>query len=178
AAFDYASLGSCGLHNGFLYDPTYANTTVTFACNAGLMRADSPVKPARSELQIDGANAYPPTQAFYINPGASGFPTLTYSYAVDKATGDVVIHETDPLVKCAGATYPPTQTSCATFVSAGVSDDRTVTQDHDGHISWITDTFKSADSKPHSIDLLWDSNQQFFGASGASSEIEYECPGE
>ena len=178
AAFDYASLGSCGLHNGFLYDPTYANTTVTFACNAGLMRADSPVKASRSELQIDGANAYPPTQAFYINPGASGFPTLTYSYAVDKATGDVVIHETDPLVKCAGATYPPTQTSCATFVSAGVSDDRTVTQDHDGHISWITDTFKSADSKPHSIDLLWDSNQQFFGASGASSEIEYEFPGE
>jgi hypothetical protein len=42
AAFDYVSLGSCGLHNGFLYDPTFANTTITFACNAGLLKADSP----------------------------------------------------------------------------------------------------------------------------------------
>jgi hypothetical protein len=178
AAFDYASLGSCGLHNGFLYDSTYANTTVTFACNGGLLSADSPVKPARSELQIDGANAYAPTQAFFINPGAAGFPTLTETYTVDKATGNAVIHETDPLVKCADAAYPPSQASCATFVSAGVTDDRIVTQDHDGHISWITDTFKSTDDKSHSIDLLWDSNQQFFGPSGDSSQIEYEFPGE
>ena len=177
AAFDYASLGSCGLHNGFLYDSTDANTTVTFACNAGLASADS-AKPTRSELQIDGANAYSPTQAFFINPGAAGFPTLNYTYAVDKTTGNVVIHETDPLVKCTSATYPPTQTSCATFVSTGVTDDRTITQDHDGHISWITDTFKSTDSKAHSLDLLWDENQQFFGPSGDSSQIEYEFPGE
>jgi hypothetical protein len=178
AAFDYASLGSCGLHNGFLYDPTYANTTVTFACNAGLVRADSHSNPTRSELQIDGADAYPPTQAFFINAGAAGFPAPTTTYTVDKTTGNVVIHETDPLVKCANATYPPSQTSCATFVSAGVTDDRTITQDHDGHISWITDTFKSTDSKAHSVDLLWGNNQQFFGPSGDSSQIEYEFPGE
>jgi Divergent InlB B-repeat domain len=178
AAFDYASLGGCGVHNGFLYDSTYANTTVTFACSAGLLRADSLTTPTRSELQIDGANAYPPAQAFFINPGAAGFPALTATYTVDKTTGNVVIHETDPLVKCADASYPPSQTSCETFVSAGVTDDRTVTQDHDGHVSWITDTFKSTDSKAHSIDLLWDNNQQFFGASGSSSQIEYEFPGE
>ncbi|HEU5243877.1 MAG TPA: hypothetical protein VFU33_05700, partial [Gaiellaceae bacterium] len=178
AAFDYASLGSCGLHNGFLYDPAYANTTVTFACNAGLLRADAPANPTRSELRIDGANAYAPAQAFFIDSGAAGFPALTYSYTVDKSTGNVVIHETDPLVKCADATYPPTQTSCATFVSTGVTDDRTISQDHDGHISWVTDTFKSTDEKPHSLDLLWDGNQQFFGASGSSTQIEYEFPGE
>ena len=178
AAFDYVSLGSCGLHNGFLYDSTYSSTTVTFACNAGLLSADSASKPTRSELQIDGANAYPPTRAFFINPGAAGFPVLTDAYTVDKTTGNVVIHETDPLVKCSGATYPPSQTSCATFVSTGVTDDRTVTQDHDGHISWISDTFKSTDGKTHSVDLLWDNSQQFFGPSGDSSQIEYEFPGE
>ena len=70
AAFDYVSLGSCGLHDGFLYDPTYANTTVTFACNAGLVRADSPTTPTRSELQIDGVNAYSP--ALFINSSAAG----------------------------------------------------------------------------------------------------------
>jgi hypothetical protein len=178
AAFDYASLGSCGLHNGFLYDPTFANTTVTFACNAGLVSANTPSAPTRSELQIDGANAYAPTQAFFINPDGAGLPALTEKYTVDKATGNVVIQETDPLVKCSSATYPPTTGSCASYVSTGVTDDRTITQDHDGHISWITDTFKSTDGKAHSLDLLWDNNQQFFGSSGDSSQLEYEFPGE
>ena len=177
-AFDYASLGGCGLHNGFLYDSAYANTTVTFACNAGLGRADSPGTPTRSELQIDGANAYAPAQAFFINPGGAGLPSLTETHKVDKTTGNVVINETDPLVKCSGATYPPTTGSCATYVTAGVTDDRTITQDHDGHISWITDTFKSTDGKAHAIDLLWDNNQQFFGPSGDSSQLEYQFPGE
>jgi hypothetical protein len=178
AAFDYASLGSCGLHNGFLYDSTYANTTVTFACNAGLGRADAPTTPTRSEVQIDSANAYAPTQAFFINSGAAGLPALTDTYTVDKATGDVVIRETDPIVKCSTATYPPTAGSCATFVSTGVTDDRTITQDHEGHISWITDVFKSTDGKAHALDLLWDNSEQFFGASGDSSKLEYEFPGE
>lgn len=178
AAFDYASLGSCGLHNGFLYDAAFANTTVTFACNGGLLGADSPSAPTRSELQVDGANAYAPAQAFFINPNGAGLPALTDTYTVDKATGDVVIRETDPLVTCSTATYPPTTGSCATYVSAGVTDDRVITQDHDGHISWITDTFRSTDSKAHSVDLLWDENQQFFGPSGDSSQLEYEFPGE
>ena len=177
-AFDYVSLGSCGLHNGFLYDSSYANTTVTFACNAGLLSADSPAAPTRSELQIDGANAYPPTQAYLINPGGAGFPALTDTYTVDKATGNVTIQETDPLVKCSAATYPPTTASCATYVSSGVTDSRTITQDHDGHISWITDSFKSTDGKAHSLDLLWENEQQFFGPSGDSSQIEYEFPGQ
>ena len=178
AAFDYASLGSCGLHNGFLYDSTYKNTTVTFACNAALLRADSPTAPTRSELRIDGENAYAPAQAFFINPGATGFPTLTMTYKVDKATGNVAVHEMDPLVKCGSATYPPTAGSCGTFISTGVTDDRTILQDHDGHISWITDTLKSTDGKGHTVDLLWDNDQQFFGPSGDSSQLEYEFPGE
>jgi len=178
AAFDYASLGGCGLHNGFLYDTSYANTTVTFACNSGLGRADSPATPTRSELQVDSANAYAPTQAFFINSGGAGLPPLTDTYTVDKATGNVVIHETDPIVKCSTATYPPTTGSCASFVSTGVTDDRTITQDHDGHISWVTDVFKSTDGKTHAIDLLWDESEQFFGASGDSSKLEYEFPGE
>ena len=176
-AFDYVSLGSCGLHNGFLYDSAYANTTVTFACNAGLGRADSRGTPTRSELQIDGANAYAPAQAFLINPGGTGLPSLTETHTLDKATGNVVINEADPLVKCSDAAYPPTTTSCATYVTAGVTDNRSITQDHDGHISWITDTLKSTDGKAHVIDLLWDNNQQFFGASGDSSQLEYDFPG-
>jgi len=178
AAFDYVSLGNCGIDDGYLYDPTYANTTITFSCNAGLLRAESPAKPTRSELQIDGVNVYEPAQGFFINSDATGLPSLTDTYTVDAATGNVVIHETDPLVKCPKVAYPPTTASCGSFVSAGVTDNRTITQDHDGHLSWISDTFTSTDGKAHSLDLLWDNNQRFWGPSGNSAQVEYEFPGQ
>lgn len=178
AAFDYVSLGNCGLNDGYLYDSNFTQTTTTFYCNAGLLLQDSPSTPTRSELQIDGANAYDPFSADLINSNAAGLPSLTDTYTVDKATGKVVIHEKEPLVKCTEATYPPNEVSCATFVSAGVTDNRTITQDHDGHVSWITDSFASTDHRAHSLDLLWDNSQHFWGNSGDSSQLEYEFPGE
>ena len=176
-AFDYASLGACGLSDGYLYDSAFRNTTVTFNCNSALLDADSHT-PTRSELQVDGANAYDPSSAAAIDPSGAGMPSLTETYTIDKATGNLVINETDPIVKCATATYPPTASTCATFVSTGVTDHRTITQDHDGHISWFTDVFTSTDSKSHSLDLLWEESQRFWGASGNSAEVEYEFPGE
>ena len=177
-AFDYASLGACGLSNGYLYDSTFKNTTITFACNGALFAKDSPSSPTRSELQVDGANAYAPRAAAAISPGAAGLPALTETYTVDKATGDVTITETDPLVKCTSATYPPTSSTCATFAPTGVTDHRTIAQDHDGHISWFTDTFTSTDGKSHSVDLLWDNSQRFWGPSGNSAQVEYQFPGQ
>lgn len=177
AAFDYASLGKCGVADGYLYDSTLANTTITFACNAGLLGGESP-SPTRSELRIDGADAYAPAVAASINSGAAGLPAVTATYTVDTATGDAVIHEADPLVKCPGATYPPTAASCSSFVATGVTDNRTITQDHDGHISWISDAFTSTDDKSHALDLLWDNSQRFWGASGNSAQLEYRLPGQ
>lgn len=177
AAFDYVSLGGCGLKDGYLLDPTYATTTTTFFCNAGLFPGEAGNESTRSELRIDGTNAYTPEAAGSINPNASGLPALTYSYAVGAHTGNLVIHETDPLVKCAAATYPPTAAGCATFVSAGVADHRTITQDHDAHIAWISDLFTSTDGKAHSLDLLWDNTQHFHGSTGDSTQVEYTFPG-
>jgi hypothetical protein len=96
-AFDYASLGACGLEDGFLYDLAFSNTTVTFSCDSALFKSDSTA--TRSELQVDGANAYAPANAAAINPNATGLPALTDTYTVDKATGNVVVEETDPIVK-------------------------------------------------------------------------------
>jgi len=177
-AFDYASLGTCGVDDGYLYDPTFANTTVTFACNAGLLGGESATKPTRSELQIDGANAYAPASAFAVNPAATGLPAVTTAYTLDAATGDVAIRESDPLVECSSATYPPTAASCSSFVPTGVTDNRTITQDHDGRISWISDVFTSTDGKAHALDLLWDNSQRFWGPSGNSAQLEYELPGQ
>ena len=177
-AFDYVSLGACGLKDGYLLDPTYALTTSTFFCDGGLLEGESGTSSTRSELRVDGADAYAPATAESINPNAAGLPALSYSYSVDAHTGNLVVHETDPLVKCPVATFPPTTTSCASFVSTGVTDNRTITQDHDGHVSWITDVFTSTDGKPHSLDLLWDDSQHFRGSStGDSSQLEYEFPG-
>ena len=178
AAFDYVSLGGCGINDGFLYDATLANTTVTYACNAGLLGRESSASPTRSEVQVDGANAYASAQAFLINSKAAGLPSVSNTYTVATATGNIVVHETAPLVKCPQTAYPPTTTSCSSFVTTGVTDNRTITQDHDGHISWISDVFTSTDSKAHSIDLLWDNSQRFWGASGNSAQLEYEFAGQ
>ena len=177
-AFDYASLGTCGVNDGYLFDPTFANTTVTFACNAGLLGGESASKPTRSELQIDGANAYAPAAAFAVNPAATGLPAVTTAYTLDAATGDVALRESDPLVKCPSATYPPTAASCSSFAPTGVTDNRTITQDHDGRVSWITDVFTSTDGKAHTLDLLWDNSQRFWGPTGSSAQLEYELPGQ
>jgi hypothetical protein len=177
AAFDYASLGGCGLNDGYLFDSTYALTTTTFYCNADLLLGEAS-PPTRSELQIDGTNAYAPAQAESINANAAGLPAVSYSYSVDPHTGDFVVHESDPLVKCSTATYPPTTKSCASFATAGVSDTRTITQDHDGHLSSISDTFSSTDGHAHTLDLLWDNSQHFWGNGGNSAQVEYEFPGQ
>jgi Divergent InlB B-repeat domain/PASTA domain len=127
---------------------------------------------------VDGSNAYAAAQAFLINSNAPGLPSVSNTYAVSTATGNIVVHETAPLVTCPNAAYPPTTTSCSSFVASGVTDNRTITQDHDGHISWVSDAFTSTDSKAHSVDLLWENSQRFWGPSGNSAQLEYEFPGQ
>ena len=89
---------------------------------------------------------------------------MTYTYNVKRHNGNLVIHETEPFIKCTDETYPPTAVRCAKFVMAGVTDNRTITQDHTGPHDRITDMFTSTDGKKHSLDLLWDNNQRFYEA--------------
>lgn len=174
AANEYSSVGEGDVYDAFLLDPTYFATTNTYASGHSLFAT---ALPTRSELQVDGANAYPPYQAKQIDADATGLPALSYSYGLDAHTGDLVIHVTEPLVRCPSTTFPPTATSCASFVPTGVTDVETITEDHGGHVSWITDVFTSTDGHAHAVDLLWDNGQHFYGASGDSSQVEYEFPG-
>jgi hypothetical protein len=177
---DYAALGECGLGDGYLLDSTDSLTTVTWFCNAFLDDTDAVANPTRSEIQVDGANAYTPKTAEEINPAApSGFPAISsYSYGQDAKTGNSVIHETDPIVKCPNATYPATNVTCPSFTSAGVTDTRTITQTQGGNVVWITDVFKNTSGKRHRLDLLWQNDQHFFGNSGNANQVEYEFPGQ
>jgi hypothetical protein len=177
---DFASLGQCGIDDGYLLDANDALSTVTWYCNAVLFNRES-TPGTRSEIRVDGVNAYTPKGAQTINVAAtSGFPALTaYSYHQDPHTGDAVIHETDTIVKCPSASYPPTNVSCPQFVSTGVSDVRTIMQDHDGRVVWITDQFESTDGKKHTLDLLWDNYERFHpNSSGDSTQLEFEFPGQ
>jgi PASTA domain-containing protein len=171
--FDYASLAGCGVDDGYLNDSSFNLTTVTFWCNAALFKLTN-----ESELKVDGANAFPTDSAKEINANATGLATVTYSESVDPKTGNLVIQDTEPLVKCTDTTWPPDTTKCATFVSTGVTDHRTITQDHDGRVAWVTDVFKSTDGHSHALDLLWDNNQRFYHTGGDSTQVEYEFPGQ
>ena len=180
AAFEYDSLGSCGLFGGDLFDATFAKTTETFNCNAWFDRfADGdPPAATRSGIRIDVADAYPPTAAARANGSGAGLPAVAYSYTLDPATGDLAIQVTEPIVKCADPAYPPTLQSCATFLSTGVTDTRTVAQDNDGHLSRITDVFSSTDGAAHALDVLWENDQRFHGFTGDSTQLAFRFPGQ
>jgi hypothetical protein len=90
--------------------------------------------------------------------------------------------ESQPLLRCAAAAYPPTEASCATLLATGVRDDRTIEQSEDGHVVTITDRFLSTDGQPHQLDLM-PQNDQYFAKSGLGGvhhgdEIAYRFPGE
>jgi hypothetical protein len=177
AAFEYGSLGSCVLFAGHLFDASPNLTTRTFNCNAWFDRFDAP-SATRSRLQIDGANAYPVWAADKINGAGTGLPAVAYSYALDPSTGNIAIRSSEPLVKCADPTYPPSRPVCATFIRTGVTYTSTISQDHDGHLSAITDEFASTDGVAHALDLLWENDQVFHRASGDSTQLAYQFPGQ
>ena len=183
-AFDYDSLGSCGIDDAYLNDSTLDIGTTTFYCNAWLYYyenfADSSAS-KRSELRIDGVNAYTPYAAYRINPLASpGFPALHFSLKVDPANGEATIHESEELVKCPDQSFPPTATSCPRFIPTGVMDKRTIVQNHSGHLATITDRFKTTNRKVHRLDLLWQNDQRFYGtgASFDATTAAYRFPGQ
>ena len=103
AGEDYDSYGSCGLCDGYLVDANLTQTTTTFFGNDFFQNRDRHSTPGstRSEVQVDGANAYSPNRARQLNQDASpGLPPVIYSYALNPADGNLTITETAQLVKC------------------------------------------------------------------------------
>jgi hypothetical protein len=180
AANDYNSAGNCGLDDGYLFNSDMESTTTTWYCNDWFWWYENyvggPDESTRSQIQVDGADAYTPSTANDINPaGSPGFPELDYDYSVDPATGNLTITESQPIVKCPDAGFPPDSSTCPSFVGTGVRLDRTITQESDGHLVFFTDNWMSTDGGSHSIDLL-PQNDQNFGDAGP--DIQYKFPGE
>ena len=184
--FDFESAGECGLDYSSVYSSPSLAGEGPFNCNAGLYEVD-PASPGRSEIQIDGANAYGPASARYVDEAIEreqekekepkvpvpGIPPIAVSKTIE--TGSVTIHEVDPIVKCSpdATVVPPTTKSCKTFVSAGVELERTWQTSSGNRIAFMTDTWRSTDGSPHSLDLVYDQETVNAGSAGGA----YELPG-
>ncbi len=171
---DYYSLSSCGV-NGYLYD-ALEYTAKTFSCSdwyAGFDELNTPSS-TRSEIQVDGTDAYGATAVGELANGAAGFPTFGFSYSQDPGNGDLTIEEDDQISTCPGQAYPPD--GCPAFADSGVGDERRIEQTHGGRLVEITDRFSSTDGLPHNLDLLPQQGVRLSASSPA--QVAYRFPGQ
>ena len=183
AYFDIQSVGNCGLNFSYLYAPEKLTTSEPlFFCNAALFAQNFPPSgsPTRSELQIDGANAYSPSAAraleaeLKVKALLPGAPQVTVTKTFEPSTGLVTVNEVDPIVKCSpGAVYPPTRTSCTSFVSTGVQLERTWQTSNANQVASMTDAWHSTDGVPHTLNALYDQETVDEGKAGGV----YQFPG-
>ena len=176
--------GNCGPYAA----PVDSNFTIgNFAinCAGSLLNDDLGAFGGRSEVQIDGRNAYDAASAQSLFARTSGdngsedlpgFPSLTESIRWDPATGLVSSQSTETWVQCAGADqYKPTIATCTSFLPTGVQLQRDITTSAGGRVVTMTDTWSSTDAKVHAVDLLYD---DFVGLNTSSAERAFEFPGQ
>jgi hypothetical protein len=116
----------------------------------------------RSEVQIDGFDAYGSDNAPYwvCDGDCTNTSPLTYSVdGPDPITGNVTIHESQDLLKKA---LKPVADSAARgsssndLVSTGIRLERTIVQNHEGQLATISDRYVATDGQSHSVDVTYD----------------------
>ncbi len=179
----WSSAGDCGPSMA-TFDPSFALPAQALFC-VGSLRGNDGI--SRSEIQVDGKNAYDVNSAFGLF-GRSGscpptcdgsednanFPALTTSQSWNPATGLQSTQENEGIVACSGADAyaPPDQAACPSFQSTGVQLHRTVSMlSSDQAI--MTDTWSSIDGHGHVVDALYDDD----AGSGAGGPA-FAFPGE
>jgi hypothetical protein len=177
--FEIQSVGDCGLYRSNLFAPdSLAKSTRLFECDAALYEenASPSGQSTRSELLIDGANAYSPATAAYVEKALAttipGAPQISATQSFDKATGLLTIHEIDRIVRCSPeASFPPTAKSCTGFVPTGVQLERIWQTDDANHVALMTDNWSSLDGYPHTLDALYHQELVDAGKSGGADEL-------
>jgi hypothetical protein len=178
------SVGDCGPY-GRTLDTSYALSPYAIECEGNLYGSDGV---SRSEIQVDGKNAYAPDQAISLfgrSGGTcpptcdgsfdnSGFPMLTVSQNWNASNGFESTSETDGIVECTGADgyLPPNQAACPSFQDSGVQLRRAISMTGPNTIK-MTDVWSSTDGHAHTVDALYDDYVDSLG-SGAG----YQFPGE
>jgi hypothetical protein len=170
------SSGDGGLYQYPVAPDGYYNDS-GWSYSAALYNQDSQLS-SRSELNVDGQNAYNAYGAYSVaggtlssNPGRSAMAT---SFVLDPVTGNYTTTEDEDLVVCPGpasGNYPPSSSNCPQFVSSGVHFTRKVVQDHDGRLVTIIDSYTSIDGKAHTLTARYDN--PFY-----NSNTEFSVPGQ
>ncbi|HEY5194028.1 MAG TPA: hypothetical protein VIJ39_09195 [Solirubrobacteraceae bacterium] len=168
----FSSAGACGLGSSGLYlSSTLSEVASPLDCD-GALYAEEPLEAkqgTQSEIRIDGINAYGPYAAEHLFGQEPGVPGLSVSTEFDASSGQVAVHETDPIVVCSPdpTTFPPTAQSCSSFLSAGVSLKRTWQTEDSGATVSLEDSWTSSDDATHSLVALYDNHLQSAGAQAA-----------
>jgi hypothetical protein len=156
-------------------------------CMGSLLSNDLDAFGGRSEVQIDGHNAYDPGSAQALFAAANGhaasqnlpgFPTdLTDHVVWDPTTGLLSSQSGESWVECNGPNQQvQTFATCPSFVASGVRLERDITTSDGGRVVTMSDTWSSTDGKAHSLDLLYDDYNGVFG--DATGDRGYEFPGQ
>jgi hypothetical protein len=158
---EFASAGDCDSSASDLLDSSYGVASQVFSCGAALEPGNlDGAADTRSEVQVDGADAYAPSaaeQAFSNADSQPGLPSVTYQVAHNSTDGTTTIVEADPLVRCpTGTVYPPTAVTCTSFTPTGVQLFRTTLVN--GNRVTIVDSYSSTDGQAHTINLLYQSS--------------------
>ena len=179
AAWD--SAGSCGPYAA-PYDSSFGQGNFAIDCAGSLLGANTPVGATRSDVQIDGQNAYDAASAEGLSVGIGDlakFPSLSASVVQDPADGDVTSDETESWGTCATpVSYPPTSHDCPVFASTGVQLQREITTSDGGLVVTMTDTWSSTDGQAHSLDLLYDDYVGLHSSNQQGVQPGYEFPGQ
>jgi hypothetical protein len=172
--FEFRSSGSCGIGaTTAINAPLSAGEGLSgFGnCAAARFTHGSGDNFGRSEIQVDGRNAYNRFGAHSLDSYDDGgtihepwndanFPALAWTNHVDPLTGDLTVTEVERLVHCGSAPFPATaQCDPADpyrFTDTGVRFDRKVQTSRDGQRTTVTDTYSSIDGAAHSIDVEYD----------------------
>lgn len=175
-AFHFDSAGDCSIAGSYVYDPVTFASSPLDACSGSLGAANGlpftpGVKaPTRSELQVDGNDAYVAADLPGVAQYDSGYPSLSYTYSIDSGTGNLTLTEHDQVVRCSpGGAFPATSASCASLVPTGVVLQTRIVQGQNGRVATVVQTFSSTDGSSHALDLLEDDQFQHSGAGGELS---------
>ncbi|MBV9414858.1 MAG: PASTA domain-containing protein, partial [Solirubrobacterales bacterium] len=171
--------GSCGPAIAPL-DSSFGQANAAINCAGSLLGSNLPVGGSRSEVQIDGQDAYDAASAQAVFSGGedlgANFPVPRVSVNSDPGNGLAQSQTVEGWVVCSSpVSYPPTSTTCPTFAPAGVQLHRDIATSDGGLVVTMTDTWSSTDARAHSLDLLYD---DIVGLTAFSTQRGYEFPGQ
>ncbi len=178
SAMNTAPLTSFTCEGSFL--TSSSDTRVQPVAGFPLLSMGANVDLTRSEIEVDGQNAYGSTGAFFLFTNSAtlpGAPALSFNVdSFSTANGDAQTTESEPLVKCTPQdVFAPTYANCTAFASTGVAFKRVTEYTNSGRVVTSTDTFTSTDGLAHALDLQYETELgdaaagwQFPGQSGYS----------